>query len=191
MSLSDKIWWTRKSRIQTEKRLLSNNFQAQIILLWYALFSVAVSIYYLIQKSSSDIAPGIWVILSVFSLTASTFVSALDFKSRASLVKECYEYLDTLYNLSKNTTDLEKIQNIQTKYNKTLALCENHTEFDYRAARCEMHFSGNKNFSPAITKYEIFIWAASKFSKFLFLIIIYASPAALFLVLEVNNACSR
>ncbi|MGZ0706222.1 SLATT domain-containing protein [Pseudomonas piscis] len=191
MSLSDKIWWTRKSRIQTEKRLLSNDFQAQMILLWYAFFSVAISIYYLIKKSDSDIAPGVWVILSVFSLTASTFVSALNFKSRALLVKECYEHLDALYQAVNHTTGSEKINSIQIKYNETLSLCENHTELDYRSARCEMYFSGNRNFSPAISRYEIANWLISKTLRYILLAVIYTTPTVLFLILEVRNACTR
>jgi hypothetical protein len=36
VKLLDKIWWTKKSKIEAEKRLLANAFQAQILLLWYS-----------------------------------------------------------------------------------------------------------------------------------------------------------
>jgi hypothetical protein len=41
VELLDKIWWTKKSKIEAEKRLLANAFQAQILLLWYSFVSVA------------------------------------------------------------------------------------------------------------------------------------------------------
>lgn len=189
MQIKDKIWWTRKSRIQTEKRLLANDFQAQLILLWYAFFSVAVSIYYLTQKSNSDIAPGVWVILSVFSLIASSYISALNFKSRAALVKECYERLDILYSLA--CSQGSKNEEIQAQYNDILGLCENHIDLDYRTARCELHFSGSKDFTPKFSNYDLFIWAYKRSSRLLLLIIIYTSPAALFFYLEVGHVCYR
>jgi len=189
LHIKDKIWWTRKSRIQTEKRLLANDFQAQLILLWYAFFSVAVSIYYLTQKSNSVIAPGVWVILSVFSLIASSYISALNFKSRAALVKECYERLDILYSLA-SSPDL-KPDEIQAQYNDVLGLCENHIDLDYRTARCELYFSGKTDFIPKFSKYDLFIWTYKKFCRLALLLIIYTSPAVLFSYLEVGYVCYR
>lgn len=192
MRLSDKIWWTRKSRIHTEKRLLANDTYTQTILLWYAFFSVAVSIYYLVKASNSDIAPGIWVILSVFSLVASSYISALNFKGRAALVKECYERLDVLYHAaSSDTLSAEKLETIQHEYNEVLGLCENHSDFDYRSARCEMHFSGRTDLDPAISKYDIAIWVLHHFRRISLLLAIYASPLAILVYLEAANVCPK
>lgn len=192
MQLHEKIWWTRKSRIHTEKRLLSNDIHTQIILLWYAFFSVAVSIYYLVKASNSDIAPGIWVILSVFSLVASSYVSALNLKGRAALIKECYERLDTLYHIAKSeSNNKEKLETLQREYNEILGLCENHSDFDYRSARCEMHFSGRKDLDPEISKYDIAIWILHHIRRTLLLLGIYLSPPVILLYLEAANVCAK
>lgn len=188
MELHDKIWWTRKSKIQTERRLLSNDFQSQLILLWYAFFSVAISIYYLIIKSASTVAPGVWVVLSVFSLVASGFISGLGYKSRASLIKECYEKLDSLYyEVRKSANDSEKLGELSERYRAILSLCENHSDLDYRAARCEMHFSGDRGFAPQVGFYDYLRWGGYKVVRWLFLLVIYISPVAVFLLLEIED----
>tara|TARA_Y100001933_G_scaffold226684_1_gene240843 strand:+ start:329 stop:1006 length:678 start_codon:yes stop_codon:yes gene_type:complete len=97
MTLSDNIWWTRKARIQTEKRLLSNSFQAQILLLWYSFFSVFAAIYYLqVERPDALVNVG-WIAFSILTLTVSGFINGLSFKERAALVKECYETLNGIY----------------------------------------------------------------------------------------------
>ena len=35
MQINDKIWWTKKSKIFHEKRLLAYNFHSQLLLIWY------------------------------------------------------------------------------------------------------------------------------------------------------------
>ncbi|MBG6288492.1 SLATT domain-containing protein [Pseudomonas nitroreducens] len=188
MELHNKIWWTRKSKIHAERRLLSNDLQTQLVLLWYALFSVAISIYYLIVKSSSTVAPGVWVVLSVFSLVASGFISGLNYKNRAALIKECYEKLDSLFQEAKlSAGDVARQGELAEKYRVVLSLCENHSDIDYRAARCEMHFSGDREFSPEIGFYDYFRWVSYKLLRFGFLLVIYISPVAVFLLLEVDN----
>ncbi|MBL0531363.1 SLATT domain-containing protein [Aeromonas caviae] len=109
MALADNIWWTRKARIQTEKRLLSNAFQSQILLLWYSFFSVSVSIYYL-KNPQNGIESISWVVYSVLLLCISGFINGLSFKERASLVKECYESLNSIiHQLSDPTADITKL----------------------------------------------------------------------------------
>ncbi len=192
MDLHDKIWWTRKSRIHTERRLRSNESQAQIILLWYAFFSVAVSIFFLVAKSNSSTAPGIWVILSVFSLVASGFISGLNYRGRANLIKECYETLEGLRHEAVLAKDnLEDLKDLNARYIKTLGLCENHSDIDYRAARCEMHLSGDRQFEPKISKYDYFLWLGYKALRFIVLAIIYASPVVILIALEFKDVCGK
>jgi hypothetical protein len=98
MAFSDNIWWTRKSKIQAEKRLVSNAFQAQVVLLWYSFAGVAASVYYLKYSSSDGDMSGIaWVVYSVLVLCMSGFINGLSFKQRAGLIKECYETLNDVY----------------------------------------------------------------------------------------------
>lgn len=145
MAFSDNVWWTRKSRIQAEKRLLSNAFQSQLLLLWYSFFGVAVSIYYLKFDSSSvqsDLAGISWIVYSVLLLSISGFIAGLSFKERASLIKESYETLNTFYHKSKEVNaDIDKIS---TEYEQIMGLCENHTDYDYYSALCLEHVTSNK-----------------------------------------------
>jgi hypothetical protein len=145
VALSDNVWWTRKSRIQAEKRLLSNAFQSQLLLLWYSFFGVAVSIYYLKFNSSSiqgDLAGISWIVYSVLVLSISGFIAGLSFKERASLIKESYETLNTFYHKSKEANaDIDKISK---EYEQIMGLCENHTDYDYYSALCLEHVTSNQ-----------------------------------------------
>jgi hypothetical protein len=137
MAFSDNVWWTKKSRIQAEKRLLSNIFQSQLLLLWYSFFGVAVSIYYLkfdVVSGQNDLAGISWIVYSVLLLSMSGFIAGLSFKERASLIKESYETLNTFYHRAKE--DNADIQQISAEYEQILGLCENHTDYDYYLALC-------------------------------------------------------
>lgn len=136
-SKSSNMWWTKQARIQTEKRLLSNAFQSQLILLWYSFFSVCVSIYYL-KNSTSDSSPVAWVIYSVLVLCMSGFINGLSFKERSVLVKNCYEYIQNLCSRMDQLNDNNdmEINEIKVDYKKILDSCENHTTEDYCMALC-------------------------------------------------------
>jgi len=142
VALSDNIWWTRKARIQTEKRLLSNAFQSQVILLWYSFFSVAVSIYF-IMAPQDGIESISWVVYSVLTLCISGFINGLSFKERASLIKECYENLNSiLYEASQPDADTS---NIARHYESVLNACENHTDKDFAIALCQEYWSSHNS----------------------------------------------
>lgn len=38
MTINDKIWWTRKAKIEQETRLLRYEFHSQALLIWYSFF---------------------------------------------------------------------------------------------------------------------------------------------------------
>ena len=96
MAFSDNVWWTRKARIQLEKRLLSYFFHSQLLLFWYSLVGVVASIYYVKFQPNSEVAGVSWIIYSVMLLCISIFIGSSSFKSRADKVKKCYETLNTL-----------------------------------------------------------------------------------------------
>jgi hypothetical protein len=142
MAFSDNIWWTRKARIQAEKRLLNNSFQSQLLLLWYSFSGVAVAIFHLKTSASSAVTElgGIaWVVYSVLALCMSGFINGLSFKERAGLIKECYETLNTLYLKAKEVEcevpykALSKV-GIISEFNQVLGVCENHKDVDYYKA---------------------------------------------------------
>lgn len=140
MAFSDNVWWTRKARIQAEKRLLSNAFQSQILLLWYSFSGVASAIYYLNlgdSGSNPDLNGIAWVVFSVLVLCISGFINGLSFKERAGLIKECYETLNGLCQKSKD--DGANFFQLNSEYDQILGVCENHTDRDYYLALCIEH----------------------------------------------------
>lgn len=194
MVTSNKIWWTRKARIHTEKRLLANDFQSQVILLWYSFFGVSVSIYYLGFESgaSEQLKSVSWVVYSVLVLVMSGFVNGLSLRSRAALIKDCYESLDQLYYKSLSDGDQD---HVFEEYQKILSLCENHTDDDFNRAVCEsflLHktpYCKENGLSILPTRYHWFTLGWSIFKRFSFLSIIYLLPVFLFIALESYYEC--
>ncbi|MCW8876084.1 MAG: SLATT domain-containing protein [Kangiellaceae bacterium] len=195
MAFSDNIWWTRKARIQTEKRLLANAFHSQLLLLWFSFCGVAASVYYLkfAQTGNTGEIIGItWVVFSVLILCMSGFISGLSFKERAALVKESYEAINTLYQKAKQEN--ANVAALAENYDQVLSLCENHTDYDYYQALCieyvtcigeiEKKTKLKEGMDRRPTWYHwlsIVFWAFRRYTIFTLL---YALPMSMFYVLE-------
>lgn len=209
MSLSDNIWWTRKARIQTEKRLLANAFQSQIILLWYSFFAVGVSVYYLKIDSQQDKTQAIaWVLYSVLILCLSVFINGLSFKERAALIKECYESLSSI--MIQARSENSDISALSREYESKLNACENHTDNDFALALCqeywasspvvkkatkEKHKYGYQNVENALTRaptsHHWYLTFKYFFLRYITLLTFYALPVIVlvFLKLISSNLC--
>lgn len=191
MALSDSIWWTRKARIQTEKRLLSNAFQAQLLLLWYSFCSVSASVYYLKFNPESEYAGIAWVVFSVLIMSISGFINGLSFKERATLLKECYETLNGLYQKAKLEHN-SKLDEISKEYEHVLNMCENHTDRDYFIALCESHLTSekpNEELDRHPTKYVWLLFIMYHITRATVLGALYALPVVLFLMVEKYSVC--
>lgn len=194
MAIKDNVWWTRKARIQAERRLLSNAFQSQLLMLWYSFWGVAASIYYL-KIDNSDThnnLPGIsWVVYSVLTLCMSGFITGLSFKERAALIKECYEALNTFYQKAKESFDIDATSK---EYEQILGLCENHTDYDYYLALCIEYVTCTGIINPETklkegldrrpTWYHWFSLTFWILRRYLLLALLYFLPVLLFFGLE-------
>ncbi|CAG9297855.1 SLATT domain-containing protein [Celerinatantimonas diazotrophica] len=204
MALSDDIWWTRKAKIQTEKRLLTSANRSQLIMLWYAFFGVAVSIYYLKFNTSSKYANVAWVIYSVLSLTMSGFLTGRSFKERSSQIKECYEALKGVQHKAKSlenssSSDEDSWNSVYEEYDRLLGLCENHTGSDMVKALCIEHLcargksdkeTGLKpDMTKCPTKYHWFIFYRNIFIQAVSFIVMFLLPIAIFLFLRYYHEC--
>lgn len=192
MNLEDKIWFTRKARIQAEKRLLSNAKHSQLLMLWYSFCGVVVSIINIAVPDdsifSSAIMPEVaWVSFAVLTLCMSVFISALSFKERAQLIKECYEALNSLQHRAKKAEELEdqkKIEDCYTEYERILGLCENHKDIDFYQSKIIDSLVANKNgdlhvSSQGPTKYHWFYVSKFYIIRGLMLFGLYILPVAL------------
>lgn len=195
MGFSDSVWWTRKARIQTEKRLLSNAFQSQLLLLWYSFFSVATAVYYLVMNrgnGDSELDGLMWVVFSVLVLCVSGFINGLTFKERAGLIKECYETLNNFH--QKLKIDQADLAKLSSEYNQILGVCENHSDRDYYLALCLEHVTNSGSVDSETGLKEgldrrptwchwlfTFLWF---FRRFMMLFILYALPIGVFVALR-------
>ncbi len=203
MAFSDNIWWTRKSKIQTEKRLLANAFQSQILLLWYSFTAVAASVYYLkFSPVENDMAGIAWVVYSVLVLVMSGFINGLSFKQRASLIKECYETLSDVYqrvrHFEHNPSSKTTIEDLTAEYEQILGVCENHLTIDYFKALSEAYLTqtsvittpeGQTSFKDDgldrhPTKFVWFCVGLDIVKRGLMMTLFYLLPVILFLILE-------
>lgn len=187
-ALADRIWWTSRARIYTEKRLISNNFHSQLILLYYSFLSVSVAIYYLKFDTASEIANVSWVIFSLLTMIASIFISTLRYKERAESIKHCYEKLISLSAIAKTIVDSNQLESVRTEYDSVRALCENHTTFDFDTAvtveylRCPSMKRTTLTIQPTLVSITNFILI--KTIRAIVLLSIYFLPIAILLVLS-------
>ncbi len=191
MDLSNSIWWTRKARIQTEKRLLSNAFQAQLLLLWYSFCLVSASVYYLKFNPESNYAGIVWVVFSVLVMSISGFINGLSFKERATLIKECYVALNVLYQKAKSQSGAN-LGEISEEYERVLNTSENHTDMDYFMALCGAHLSSeepDKEFDRHPTKYIWFLFVLYHLRRLFVFSVLYALPVVVFFVVEMSGDC--
>lgn len=125
--MEDKVWWTRKARIQSENRMLANHRIANFILLWYSLCSVSVSIWILKFSSSNPHTDVLFTIFSVFILSVSLFSANARYAERANAFKENYVALQILYeNIKGETPSTNDID----EYKRLLSISENHGTSD-------------------------------------------------------------
>lgn len=151
MSFKDKVWWTKKARIQTEKRLLRYDIYSQLMLLWYSIALVIVSIFELKSPLPESYFGSLMVALSVLVLCATLFVNNRNFKDRANLVKQCYETLSILIEDSKkNDADIALLDR---EYQKILGLCENHTDIDFKKAVVSEYYNTSPQYIDQLTKH--------------------------------------
>ena len=134
--LVDDIWWTRRTRIQTEKRLRKNASFAQHLLIWYAFCGVAAAIWSLTNETRSN--SEVWIMLSVLTLSISGYINGLNLTERADRIKSCYISLHDLY-VEAITSSNEPF--IRSKYKKILDNNENHITDDYCVALCQEYLS--------------------------------------------------
>lgn len=178
---SDNVWFTRKARIQSEKRLLKNHNHSQLLLIYFTLIGAIASIitlkyeYFLGDNTSLILA-----IFSVIILVLSLIVTNFNFKERSNSFKNNYIELQKLYEelvpLEKANSDSSSLKN---KYYKILELCDNHEKIDDICSRVE----NSKNlYSRKPSLWEYIIYFSYKIGKFFFIISCYVLIPLLFVL---------
>lgn len=185
-ALSDRIWWTKKSHIQCERRLLAKERHAQYIMLWYSFFSVCGSIYYLKFTDTSNNGDVAWIIFSVLVLLVSGYINGLSLKNRAGLIKDSYEALNGLYHRALHAGESEA--DVTKEYEQILSICENHEEIDYYRAVVLTYLNHDPESKSALTtkpsKFTYLVFAYYSLKKLIMLSCFYLFPLTILYIIE-------
>lgn len=137
----NRIWITKKSRIESEKRLNKNHMFSQFLINYYTVVILGLSIWGLviIEKSLSSKVSLLTVIASVCLFGISLFVSSFNYREKALQFKNSYLSLNELETnldyLIESDMDINQIQmefkELKKQYNAILEKTENHETIDY------------------------------------------------------------
>lgn len=182
--LSDKIWVTRKVRINTEKRLLKNAFLSQVLMIVYSSILVFSAVWNLVHPNN-DIA-FLFVCGSIAVLILSIYLSSHKFIERSLSIRNCYVQLDKIYNNVKRaegSQDLKMIENCETIYSDILLSVENHSSYDYLCMRHSIRGDENTTL-PKYTKLDFFHYILEKVYRSLVVALCFCLP---FIILFIWN----
>lgn len=119
------IYLTAKARMVAETRLKTAETVSQILMAWYSVCLIGLSLLDLSQSYRVRDVSVMTAILSVAVLATSIFLSSRNFSIRAAGFRDCYLKLQKIY-WSKASPD-EKAE----IYATTLPLFENHLQRDH------------------------------------------------------------
>lgn len=120
------IWLTSKSRMEAEKRLKQYDVTSHLVLIWYSLWLLCLSIFSeLFEPYVGAVGiDNLSTFLSASVLVLSVTTWGFKFGSEAALHRDCYLELDEL--LAAKSTVEEK----QKKYSDILKKYPNHSTLD-------------------------------------------------------------
>ncbi|MEK3698217.1 SLATT domain-containing protein [Paenibacillus sp. FSL R10-2199] len=143
-SLKDKLWITKKSRMESEARMKKNANLSTTIIAYYTFFVLSFSIWALVldvTKRSTLIVNVAAVIASVGLFGLSLLISTFNHIEKAFQYKHSYLSLDELeHKISHfsrrvpSLTDdqiLDELNCLEIEYNNILSKTENHERIDY------------------------------------------------------------
>lgn len=180
-AVDDRIWITSRVRMVSEKRAKRNNLLSLVLLTYYSLFAVMMSVFSGYYQGHYGNFESISVAASVAVLVASLVVSGFGFERTAWLHRDCYLSLQKLH--GKEISEEEK--NLQ--YNDILALYPNHSDSDYYDFLVQHTFLDDKkvwNNSAVIsyTKFMLFSYAGRRTLLAAFVLLAVGVPALFFAI---------
>lgn len=158
--LSDKIWITRKTRIFTEERFLKYSTVSQLLMTFYSLALVSLSIWNL-QNNDARLNL-VSAFASIVVLVLSVHITSQKYAERSIAMRNCYIKLDELYSKVKraeSSEDLEMLQNLEAEYTGLLINIENHSESDYLSLRYSLKDNSHTTLPPFTrSDLALYIW---------------------------------
>lgn len=142
--LLDKIWITKKSRMESEARMKRNANLANTVVAYYTFFVLSFSIWALVldvTKKSTLIVNVAAVIASVGLFGVSLLISTFNYVEKSFQYKHSYLSLDELeHKIShfkrciptlNDDQKLNELYSLELEYNNILTKTENHDNIDY------------------------------------------------------------
>ncbi|SJZ95511.1 SLATT domain-containing protein [Photobacterium toruni] len=171
----DSIWWTRKSWINAESRLLRYADWSNKYLFWYSLCGVFASVL-LLGETQPDVISKVFICFSVFVFCMSLFISLGRHNERANKFKCGYIELQSLYIKVKDQNCLS-IEDSK-KYSKILESCENHSWIDFLNAKVNVYNNTNNKDDLTIKArwYDFVLYYSIKVINVILIIAILSIP---------------
>lgn len=142
--LNYKIWSTKASRFNADKRLKTKAKLSNISLAFlsaYLIIASLISVYNINSGQHDNIISYIITALSILVLVVSQFENAQDYKLNARIYHDCGLELSLLYNelrifktLKTNPSEFDTYifgKNLSDKYQNVLRNYQNHSPIDY------------------------------------------------------------
>ncbi|MED0681608.1 SLATT domain-containing protein [Bacillus sp. 22446] len=187
-SLKDnRIWITKKARMEAEARLNRNNLFAQLLVNYYTFVVLAFSIWTLV--SQDKVMSLLTVIASVGLFGVSIFVSSAGFREKALQFKDSYSNLNELEfelnNLLRISDSIgiyeliKRLKEYEIQYNNILNKIDNHKDVDYIKVR--LKHQSNITFGPIAYYYF------NKFVYYTFILLLLIIPFVLSIIYLIMN----
>lgn len=184
--LSDRMWITRKARINMEHRLINIEKICTYLIPWYSIIIIAFSL--LCKNIDSDIKNNISIIGSIIVLVASSILSQRDLKREIAFIKKQYIKINKLIDEAKIAEDKNSdTSDIADRYSKLLASTRNHSENDFRKVKidCILRKKANpmEDFTvPQPSPWDWISYLGSYLFNILFIIILFSLPFIIFFI---------
>lgn len=178
---NDRVWVTKKIRMDAEAIRKKMNNHLQVLLTYYSVATLALSV---ITYKNSDENLDTWnLLITIFLLGIVIVVTNLNLDTKASEFKKSYILLDQLeskidklifdmkYNSGKITFQKanDEFLNIKEEYSKILNETDNHSDFDYLSYRVS-------RVPEQLSCLEFMSYYSKKFFYYIVVLIVFILP---------------
>lgn len=180
----ERIWKTKKIRMEAEARLKFNHLISNLLINYYTFAVLAFSIWALFLNPDSEKVRYVTLmtlLTSVGLFGVSLLISTLGYRERAVQFKDSYIKLDilesefkhlirTAYKLQKDEV-IEEFHKLEKKYFDVLTLSDNHEQVDIEKMTIDRKLSGFENM--------IFSYSWKKWLKIVIIALLFVFPLIL------------
>ncbi|TIL56285.1 MAG: SLATT domain-containing protein [Mesorhizobium sp.] len=176
-NVDDRIWITSRIRMISERKALRKQNYSYLLLTYYSLFVVIISVFSQYYKSYYGLFDSINISASVLVLAASLVVSGFRFEATASIFRDCYLGLQKLHG------DDLSFEEKQKRYMDILSKYPNHSDNDYydmliNHTLLEGKKLKNGETELSYTKFMAFSYLYRSLFFYLIVIVLFVLPVA-------------